>query len=143
MKGNLSRRRARQIALQILYQIDVTNSTLDHALNNLLPETNLDFSEQEFCHALAMGVEVNKSVIDAILSKFAKDWSIERMSYIDRNILRLALYEILFLDDMPIKVSVNEAVELGKRFSDDKATKFINGVLGAVIDYIGRRDKYE
>ena len=65
------------------------------------------------------------------------------MSYIDRNILRLALYEILFLDDMPIKVSVNEAVELGKRFSDDKATKFINGVLGAVIDYIGRRDKYE
>ena len=62
VKGNLSRRRARQIALQILYQIDVTNSTLDHALNNLLPETNLDFSEQEFCHALAMGVEVNKSV---------------------------------------------------------------------------------
>ncbi|NMB39122.1 MAG: transcription antitermination factor NusB [Firmicutes bacterium] len=132
----MSRRLARQTALEILYQIDITKSTLEYAIENTPAETPLDCSDREFAHSLVTGVIARLPEIDGIIAQFAKDWKVERMAYIDRNILRLATYELKYLDDVPIKVSVNEAVELAKKFSDQKAAKFINGILGTVVDYV-------
>lgn len=132
----LSRRRARQTAFQVLYQLDITKDSVEHALENPIENSGLDQPDQEFAHLLVRGVYQHLPEIDTLLERFTKDWSIERMTLVDRNIMRLALYEITQLGDVPVSVSVNEAVELAKNFSDDTAAKFINGVLGSVVDYI-------
>lgn len=125
----------------MLYQIDLTKNTLDYVLNDFATDVTLDEADREFAHTLVTGVVNELDTIDQFLAVYAKDWKIDRMSYIDRNILRLAIYELTFLDDIPIKVSVNEAVELGKHFSDEKAAKFINGVLGSVVNILNEADK--
>jgi len=140
----LSRRLARQTAFQTLYQIDITGDSVEQALQNPLDETLLEQTDQEFANSLVRGVVVHLSEIDNLLERFTKDWKIDRMSLVDRNILRLALYEITQLGDVPVSVSVNEAVELAKKYSDETAAKFINGVLGSVVDYIATElDKNE
>ncbi|MDI9419805.1 MAG: transcription antitermination factor NusB [Firmicutes bacterium] len=134
----MSRRLARRKALQLLYQIDLTQSSPDEAWSRSDAKEGLTASAQEFAYTLVTGVRQYIQEIDKLIAGFAKDWSIERMSYVDRNILRLAVYELKYLPDIPAKVAVNEAVELAKDFSDLQASKFINGVLGTVVDYLGR-----
>ncbi|HOB08082.1 MAG: transcription antitermination factor NusB [Limnochordia bacterium] len=134
----LSRRLARRKALQLLYQIDLTQSSPDEAWNQSNLKEGLSASAQEFAYSLVAGVRRHVEEIDGLIAGFAKDWTIERMSYIDRNILRLAVYELKYMPDTPTKVAVNEAVELAKDFSDVQASKFINGVLGTVVDHLGR-----
>lgn len=134
----MSRRLARRKALQLLYQIDLTQSSSDEAWNQSNLKEGLSASAQEFAYSLVAGVRRHVEEIDGLIAGFAKDWTIERMSYIDRNILRLAVYELKYMPDTPTKVAVNEAVELAKDFSDVQASKFINGVLGTVVDHLGR-----
>ncbi|NLH32277.1 MAG: transcription antitermination factor NusB [Firmicutes bacterium] len=134
----MSRRLARRKALQLLYQIDLTQSSPDEAWNQSNLKEGLSASAQEFAYSLVAGVRRHVEEIDGLIAGFAKDWTIERMSYIDRNILRLAVYELKYMPDTPTKVAVNEAVELAKDFSDVQASKFINGVLGTVVDHLGR-----
>lgn len=134
----MSRRLARRKALQLLYQIDLTQSSPDEAWNQSNLKEGLSASAQEFAYSLVAGVRRHVEEIDVLIAGFAKDWTIERMSYIDRNILRLAVYELKYMPDTPTKVAVNEAVELAKDFSDVQASKFINGVLGTVVDHLGR-----
>jgi len=121
-----------------LYQIDLTQSSPDEAWNQSDVNEVLSASAQEFAYNLVAGVRQHIADIDQLIAGFAKDWTIDRMSYVDRNILRLAVYELKYMPETPTKVAVNEAVELAKDFSDVQASKFINGVLGTVVEYLGR-----
>jgi len=132
----LSRRLARRTALQLLYQIDLTQCSTADALANTAVETPLSSADQEFAHLLVKGVRERLQELDELIARFAKDWTLERMSVVDRNILRLAIFELRYMPDVPTKVSINEAVELAKAFSDEQAAKFINGILGTVVDYL-------
>ena len=126
------RRQARIAALQTLYELDCTKHKAEEALARLrvgekLPQEALSFSEE-----LVKGVLQNKPELDALIKKFAPAFPLEQMSVIDRNILRLAIFEILFYDKTPIKVAINEAIELAKGFGSDSSPRLINGVLGSI-----------
>jgi len=127
-----TRRKARIVALQTLYELDCTKHKAEEALAHLragetLPQEALSFSEE-----LVKGVLQNKSELDALIKKFAPAFPPEQMSIIDRNILRLAIFETLFNSKTPFKVAINEAVELAKEFGSDSSPRLINGVLGSI-----------
>ncbi|MBW1678679.1 MAG: transcription antitermination factor NusB, partial [Deltaproteobacteria bacterium] len=118
----ISRRKSRELALQILYQIDFTNQPAKIALplflTHFCPNKNLD----DFITRIVRGIEEYRKEIDRLLREYSEHWTLERMSRVDRNILRMAIYEILWCPDIPLKVSINEAIELGKKFSNEKST---------------------
>jgi len=127
-----TRRKARIAALQTLYELDCTKHKAEEALARLragekLPQEALIFSEE-----LVKGVLQHKPELDALIKKFAPAFPPEQMAAIDRNILRLAIFEILFNDKTPIKVAINEAIELAKGFGSDSSPRLINGVLGSI-----------
>jgi len=128
------RTRAREFALQILYQIDITGDTADDALNNFWGafEENIVDEVRDFTEQLVKGVRNNLSAVDDKISKYATNWQLRRMAVVDRNILRLAGYEMMFREDIPPKVSINEAVELAKKYSGQEAGKFVNGILDKI-----------
>ena len=126
------RRKARVVALQALYEIDVARHDVESALSRHLAEAGLDEENSAFVRRLVNGVLQNKEVIDSRISSFAPSWPVEQLSVIDRNILRLAIYEILLDNEIPVKVAINEAVELAKTFGSDNSSKFVNGVLSSV-----------
>jgi len=132
----LSRRLARQTALQTLYQIDIAKISAEEGLATRLEETELEEPDQQYTANVVKSVVLHLEEIDSLLGKFAVDWAIDRMPIVDRNILRLAIGEILYAKDIPVKVSINEAVELAKIFSSDESARFVNGVLGAIVDYL-------
>jgi N utilization substance protein B len=125
----LERSRARRQALQILYQREITEEDVETILEmgSFNPE---DGEPSEFCRSLLAGVESRQSEIDASLSDISEHWAVSRMPLVDRNILRLAVYEILYVDDIPDSVSINEAVEMAKAYGGEDSSKFVNGVLG-------------
>lgn len=127
-----ARRKARAIALKTLYEIDATEHKAEGIVGRLLAETKLTPENGEFVRSLVKGVIQNKETIDEQIRSFASAWPLAQMSLIDKNILRLAIFEILFDNNMPVKVAINEAVELGKAFGSSNSAKFINGVLGSV-----------
>jgi len=127
-----TRRKARIAALHALYELDCTKHKVEEVLARLragetLPQEALSFSEE-----LVTGVLQNKSELDALIKKFAPAFPPEQMSIIDRNILRLAIFEILFDDKTPFKAAINEAIELAKEFGGDSSPRLINGVLGSI-----------
>jgi N utilization substance protein B len=126
------RRRARTIALQALYEIDAAGHRVDEVLNHLLAEQRLPEDNATFVKDLVTGVIQNKEKIDQHIRIFAPAWPLEQIPIIDRNILRLAIFEILIDNKVPVKVAINEAVELAKTFGADRSSKFVNGVLGSV-----------
>ena len=131
------RRQARIAALQVLYELDCTKHEAEEALAHLTAEGKLPQEALRFARKLVGGVLQNKSELDALIKKFAPAFPPEHMSTIDRNILRLAIFEILFNDKTPFKVAINEAVELAKEFGSDSSPRLINGVLGAVTTECG------
>ncbi|MFQ5996458.1 MAG: transcription antitermination factor NusB [Dehalococcoidales bacterium] len=126
------RRKARGIALQALYEIDSTKHEMEAVVSRLLIEGELAEENNAFIRELVSQVLQNKEEIDRNIKKFAPAWPIEQISIIDRNILRLAIFEVLFDNKVSIKVAINEAVELAKKFGSDNSPKFVNGVLGSV-----------
>jgi len=126
------RRRARIAALQALYELDCTKHKVEEALARLRAGETLAQEALRFTEELVKGVLQNKSELDALIKKFAPAFPPEQMSIIDRNILRLAIFEILFNDKTPFKVAINEAVELAKEFGSDSSPRLINGVLGSI-----------
>ncbi len=134
------RRKARSIALQALYEIDSVQHDPEETMRNLREEQ--EFSEETFKFAgeLVNGVIRYKEKLDAQIHRYAPAWPIEQIAFIDRNILRLAIFEILIDNKIPVKVAINEAVELAKNFGGDSSSKFINGVLGAVSANISKED---
>lgn len=129
----LERTRARRQALNILYQREITADTVDGILEAC--SFNLeDDTPMEFCLTLVSGVGSHQSEIDVVLSDISEHWTVARMPLVDRSILRMAVYEILFLDDVPDSVSINEAVEMAKTYGGDDSSKFVNGVLGRLAE---------
>ncbi len=127
-----ARRRARAIALQALYEIDSVGHDVEGTLNNLLNNVELPEESDDFVRGLANGVIQNREEIDQNIRNFAPAWPVEQLPLIDRNILRLAIFEILLDNKVPVKVAINEAVELAKTFGSDNSARFVNGVLGSV-----------
>ena len=134
------RRKARTIALQALYEIDSSGHNVEEVLNRLLAEERLSEDNNSFVRATVTGVLENKGEIDRDIRTFAPAWPVEQIPVIDRNILRLAIFEILIDNKVPVKVAINEAVELAKRFGSDNSSKFVNGVLGSVSTYANKQE---
>ncbi|MGD9115685.1 MAG: transcription antitermination factor NusB [Dehalococcoidia bacterium] len=126
------RRKARVIALQVLYEVDSVGHDMERALSPFLEDGRLNEENSVFARQLTRGVLENKDEIDAQIRKFATAWPLEQIPVVDRNILRLAIFEILLDNSVPIKVAINEAVELAKLFGSNNSPKFVNGVLGSV-----------
>jgi N utilization substance protein B len=126
------RHKARTVALQALYEIDAVGHDPEATLNHLLKEEKLTGENASFARELVHGVIQYKEKLDAHIRRFAPAWPVEQIAVIDRNILRLAIFEILLDNRVPVKVAINEAVELAKDFGSDNSPRFINGVLGAV-----------
>ena len=136
----LERSRARRQAVQILYQREITAESAASILEarSFNPEEG---EPTEFCRALLEGVEEHQTAIDEALADVSEHWAVSRMPMVDRSILRLAVYEILYVDDIPDSVSINEAVEMAKVYGGDDSSKFVNGVLGRVAEV--RRESEE
>ena len=126
------RRKARSLALQALYEIDAVGHDPEVTLNHLLEEANMTGENASFAQELVRGVVQYKKKLDEHIRRFAPAWPVEQIAIIDRNILRLAIFEVLLDNRVPVKVAINEAVELAKDFGSDNSPRFINGVLGAV-----------
>jgi N utilization substance protein B len=126
------RRKARVIALQVLYEVDSAGHEMERALAPFLADGRLNEENSVFARHLTSGVLQNKDEIDGYIKKFATAWPLEQVALVDRNILRLAIFEILLDNSVPIKVAINEAVELAKLFGSNNSPKFVNGVLGSV-----------
>ncbi len=127
------RRQARAAALQALYEIDSMRHDPMQVLDNRIEEGKLPEEGAAFARALVKGIVERETELDAIIRKHAPEWPVEQLAIIDRNILRMALYELQYAEDVPVKVAINEAVELGKMFGSDNAPRFVNGVLGAFL----------
>jgi N utilization substance protein B len=132
------RRKARIAALQALYELDCTRHKVEETSARLRARETLAQEALGFSEELVKGVLQHKSELDALIRKFARAFPVEQMSIIDRNILRLAISEILFSDETPLKVAINEAIELAKAFGSESSSRLVNGVLGVVA---GEREK--
>ena len=126
------RRKARIVALQALYELDAVGHDVNSALPSLLEHAALSAENADFVRHLVNGVIQNRERIDQHIKSFAPAWPMEQIPIIDRNILRLAIFEVLLDNNVPVKVAINEAVELAKAFGSDSSPKFINGVLGSI-----------
>jgi len=127
-----ARRKARELALQALYEVDCVGHELEGTLAHLLANESLSEESTAFVRELVTGVIQNREKIDQNIRNFAPAWPIEQIPVVDRNILRLAIFEILLDNKVPVKVAINEAVELAKTYGSDNSPKFVNGVLGSV-----------
>ena len=128
------RRKARTVALQTLYELDCSAHKPDDVLARLLEEKTLPDEAADFSRSLVDGVLQNKQNIDDMIRRFAPAFPIKQIAPIDRNILRLAIFEVLFDNRVPVKAAINEAVELAKSYGSDTSQKFVNGVLGSVVN---------
>ncbi len=126
------RRKAREIALQVLYQREVTQESLEVIWRHFGEHYRPPQISLEYAWELVKGVTERQITIDLLIERYASGWRIERMSFIDRNILRLAVYEMLYVDDVPPKVSINEAIELAKLYGAKTSPAFVNGILDAI-----------
>jgi N utilization substance protein B len=127
------RRRGREAALRMLFEIDVGKMPVDEVVERHLADSGLDPDSAAFARQLAEGAVQERQRIDDLLSHYAREWSLSRMANVDRNVLRLAAFEILCLPDIPASVSVDEAVEMAKKYSTAESGKFVNGILGNLI----------
>ena len=129
------RRKAREFALQMLYQFDVSNE-FEYLINEFWSTKDVPDDVKEFADNIVEGVVKNLHSIDNMLIQSAANWSIDRMALVDRNIMRIAVYELLFIKNIPVKVTINEAIEIAKRFGGEESSAFINGILDKIIkDY--------
>lgn len=130
-----NRHLSRTIAMQTLYEWDFNGAqekNLDTLLKQNLEEFAPGFNDEGFTKHLISGVLKNKKAIDQLISKFATEWPLEQITIVDRNILRIGIYELKFDPDIPSKVAINEAIEVAKTFGGESSGKFVNGVLGAI-----------
>ena len=125
------------MALQILYSMDMLGDDTDELFDGLGELVSPKQAPSNFCRRLVRGVIDHRSDLDRIIEAHSSNWKVYRMSGVDRNILRLAAFEMLYCEDIPAKVSINEAIEMGKKFGTDETGPFVNGVLDAVRQHHG------
>ena len=134
------RTRSRELALQFLYQIDLLGPEKLSDLTDFLREEGGDPETARYARVLIEGTVDSTSELDAEIQHVAQNWQIERMAVIDRNVLRLAAFELLHCDEIPPKVAINEGIELGKRFSTQNSGAFINGILDKIKNRLPAKD---
>ncbi len=127
-----NRRKSRELAMQALFYIDMSQNDSNDLLERFCVNFNPSKKARPFFIKLVNGVVQEKSEIDSIIEKFSDNWKISRMSCVDRNIIRIAVYELLYCRDIPPKVSINEAIDVGKKFGTEVSGAFINGILDSV-----------
>jgi N utilization substance protein B len=126
------RRRSRQFALQVLYQVDVTKQDAVKAIAQGKEHFSRDEERDEFVERIVFGVLEHCQEINRLIEQYSENWRLERMSVVDRNILRMAIFELLYCEDIPPKVTMNEAVDLGKKYGSEDSGSFINGILDRI-----------
>ena len=129
------RTRARSLALQVLYEVDMANHPPGDILRLRLEESPLSDDLAEFARQIIFGILPITGTLDQLIAKYAPEWPLDQIAAIDRNVLRMALWEFAVYRETPLKVAINEAVELAKLFGSDSAPRFVNGVLGALADH--------
>ena len=130
-----ARTRARGTALQVLYEIDLVAHPPVQALQERLQEETLNADLAEFVRQIVLGVYPLRARLDRVISKYAPEWPLDQIAAIDRNILRIAAWEFTVVRNTPVKVAINEAVELAKMYGSDSAPRFVNGVLGSLAEH--------
>ncbi len=128
------RTKARGIALQVLYEIDMANHNPVDVLELRLSQTSLDEQVETFARKLVLGIIPHKSDLDNFIAQHAPEWPLNQVAIIDLNILRIALWEFAFDTQTPLKVAINEAIELAKLYGSDSSARFVNGVLGGLAN---------
>ena len=131
-----TRRRARRVTLEALYEIDIANHPSDEVMERRLREQPMENAGVKFAHYLLNGVLEFQEGMDELIARYAPEWPLDQMAVIDRNVLRIAIFEFLVDTETPVKVAINEAVELAKLYGSDSAPRFINGVLGTLANQI-------
>lgn len=126
------RRQSREHTLKILYRQDITHEDIDETIEHYWEENNINSGITDFSAQLARGTVNNLKEIDTCIEKASEHWALDRLGIIDRNILRMAVYELLFMDDIPPKVTINEAIEIAKKFGTDDSANFVNGLLDKI-----------
>lgn len=135
----MNRRKARELALQILYQLDfLYERPTSESLKSLILSSEQSENIQGFTEELIRGTIENLGEIDRVIQEAAEHWKVERMSAVDRNILRFTVYEIMYRKDIPAAVTINEALEIAKRYSTAESAPFINGLLDKIAQDVGR-----
>jgi N utilization substance protein B len=142
LMGN--RRKAREIALQVLYQLDVQDKLSDEQALGLFwqhfaktEDGDADEASRAFADELVRGVKSRLEEIDALLTRASRNWRLERMARVDRNLLRLAVWELKYSKDVPVKVAINEAIEIAKRYGTAESPAFVNGILDRCLEEVG------
>jgi transcription antitermination protein NusB len=133
-----ARTRGREAALQILFAVDLAGGTLEQAERLHWAHLAASVEGKDFAHAVVRGIGEHGEAIDAMIRKVSEHWRIERMPRVDRNILRLSTYELMFMPDVPRRVTLNEAVELAKRYGGEGSAGFVNGVLDRIATEAGK-----
>ena len=134
------RTKARESALKILYAIDITGEEPKKCIDAYWKDNEeKDTEVKTFANSLVLGTVNKGKEIDKVISERATNWQLERMAVIDRNILRFAAYELLFADEIPPKVTINEAIDIAKRYGDSESGKFVNGVLDKINKDIAKK----
>jgi len=127
-----NRHKGRIFALQLLYALDFNDSPQDQTIKLFWEGIHVTGEVKEFADLLVAGMLSQQEKIDGILEKYSENWSLDRMAGVDRNILRFAVYEIMHMPDIPPNVTINEAVEIGKKFGTEDSGAFINGILDRI-----------
>jgi N utilization substance protein B len=136
----LGRRLVREKVLQILFQIDVGNIIPEKAMAHVLDQEKLSQKDIDFARSLVLGTLNHMEQIDKIISRHAKDWNLGRMANVDRSVLRMAVYEMLYEPTIPVRVSINEAIELAKVFGSEESGGFVNGILDHIRRSLAQND---
>jgi N utilization substance protein B len=132
-KGTLgNRRKSREFALQVLYQLDLTKQEANKALAQWKKHFSPKGEKNGFTEQIVKGVMENRQEIDDLIKRYSENWRLERINLIDRTILRMAIFELLYCEEVPPKVTLNEAIDLGKRYGTEDSGSFINGILDRI-----------
>ncbi|MGE5418131.1 MAG: transcription antitermination factor NusB [Acidobacteriota bacterium] len=128
----MSRRSAREVAFKVLFQTDLVQADPEESLNYLIVDMNMSQKDLDFTRSLILGTIENRNELDQRIANYSPEWTLERMGAVDRNLLRMAAFEILFGDDVHPVVAIDEAVELAKKFGDGNSKSFINAILDRI-----------
>jgi N utilization substance protein B len=136
-----NRRQSREFAMQALFDMDMSHDSSKERFTLFCENFDPPENTKPFFIKLFKGVVAHKSDIDSMIDRFSSNWKIERISCVDRNVMRIAIYEMFHCDDIPAKVSINEAIDIGKRYGSDESGAFINGILDSIRKIIKNPDK--
>jgi N utilization substance protein B len=133
------RRKSRECALQVLFQLNITKQEAIKALSQFQEHFSSDGEADEFLKHLVLGVLEHRQELDRLIEQYSENWRLDRINIIERNILRMALFELLYCEEIPPKVTINEAIDLGKRYGSGDSGGFINGILDRIQNEVVRK----